>query len=112
MPPPGEYKTVQARILAYAQEIGWSFVPRDEAEQCRELRPRLTCAVRAAVITSRHGIHGAADAFHRDRSDRFRQGATSANRCANIRACCLSVELGKLSGREQNTRWRGELDDS
>jgi hypothetical protein len=23
MPLPGEHKTVQARILAYAQEIGW-----------------------------------------------------------------------------------------
>jgi hypothetical protein len=23
---PTEYKTVQARILAYAQEIGWTFV--------------------------------------------------------------------------------------
>ena len=32
MPSPGEYKTVQARILAYAQEIGWSFVSREEAE--------------------------------------------------------------------------------
>ena len=35
MPSPGEYKTVQARILAYTQEIGWSFVPRDEAERRR-----------------------------------------------------------------------------
>ena len=26
---PTEYKTVQARILAYAQEIGWTYVPRD-----------------------------------------------------------------------------------
>ena len=24
---PGEHKTVQARILAYAQEIGWRCVP-------------------------------------------------------------------------------------
>ena len=31
MPAPGEHKTVQSRILAYAQEIGWTFVPRDEA---------------------------------------------------------------------------------
>jgi len=30
---PGEHKTVQARILAYAQEIGWRFVPRAEAEK-------------------------------------------------------------------------------
>jgi type I restriction enzyme R subunit len=35
MPSPGEHKTVQARILAYAQEIGWTFVPRDEAERRR-----------------------------------------------------------------------------
>lgn len=35
MPSPGEHKTVQARILAYAQDIGWIFVPRDEAERRR-----------------------------------------------------------------------------
>jgi type I restriction enzyme R subunit len=38
---PGEHKTVQARILAYAQEIGWTFVPRDQAEQrrgCAEIK--------------------------------------------------------------------------
>jgi type I restriction enzyme R subunit len=29
MPGPGEHKTVQARILNYAQEIGWTYVPRD-----------------------------------------------------------------------------------
>ena len=32
---PTEYKTVQARILKYAQEIGWTFVPREQAEQRR-----------------------------------------------------------------------------
>ncbi|MBH0177232.1 MAG: HsdR family type I site-specific deoxyribonuclease [Nitrospira sp.] len=35
MPSPGEHKTVQARILAYAQEIGWIYVPRGEAERRR-----------------------------------------------------------------------------
>ena len=34
MPKPGEHKTVQARILKYAQEVGWSYVSRTEAE-CR-----------------------------------------------------------------------------
>jgi type I restriction enzyme R subunit len=29
---PSEQKTVQARIFAYVQEIGWSLVSRDEAE--------------------------------------------------------------------------------
>jgi hypothetical protein len=42
MPAPGEHKTaclcvfarrqVQARILKYAQEIGWKFVSRGDAE--------------------------------------------------------------------------------
>ena len=35
MPKPGEHKTVQARILAYAQEIGWTYVSRAEAERRR-----------------------------------------------------------------------------
>ncbi len=32
MPAPGEFKTVQAPILAYAQEVGWTYVPRGQAE--------------------------------------------------------------------------------
>ena len=35
MPKPGEHKTVQARILQYAQEIGWTYVPRAQAEKRR-----------------------------------------------------------------------------
>lgn len=35
MPTPGEHKTVQARILGYAEAIGWTLVPREEAEQRR-----------------------------------------------------------------------------
>jgi type I restriction enzyme R subunit len=35
MPTPGEHKTVQARILAYAEAIGWTLVSREEAEQRR-----------------------------------------------------------------------------
>ncbi len=32
---PSEHKTVQTRILAYAHEVGWSFVSREEAEKRR-----------------------------------------------------------------------------
>jgi len=39
MPVPGEHKTVQARILAYVQEIGWTYVPRAEAEARRGFDP-------------------------------------------------------------------------
>ncbi len=35
MPTPSEHKTVQARILTYAEAIGWTFVSREEAEQRR-----------------------------------------------------------------------------
>lgn len=35
MPLPGEHKTVQARILKYAQEIGWTYVARTAAEARR-----------------------------------------------------------------------------
>jgi len=36
MSKPGERKTVQARILRYAQDIGWSIVTRADAEQRRD----------------------------------------------------------------------------
>ena len=39
MPAPGEHKTVQTRILKYAQEIGWTFVTRPEAEARRGFDP-------------------------------------------------------------------------
>ena len=39
MPTPTEHKTVQARILQYAQEIGWTYVPRAEAEARRGFDP-------------------------------------------------------------------------
>ena len=39
MPKPGEHKTVQARIIAYAQEIGWTYVSRAEAERRRGFDP-------------------------------------------------------------------------
>ena len=38
MPKPGEHKTVQSRIIQYAGEIGWTFVPRVEAEARRGFR--------------------------------------------------------------------------
>jgi type I restriction enzyme R subunit len=39
MTTPGEHKTVQARILKYAQDIGWTLVPRHEAERRRGFDP-------------------------------------------------------------------------
>ncbi len=39
MPTPTEHKTVRARILEYAEDIGWSVVPREVAEQQRGFDP-------------------------------------------------------------------------
>ncbi|MBK5967909.1 MULTISPECIES: type I restriction endonuclease subunit R [Thiorhodovibrio] len=47
MPTPREHKTVQARILEYAQAVGWTFVPREEAEQRRGFDPDVPVADRA-----------------------------------------------------------------
>lgn len=47
MSKPGEHKTVQARILAYAQEVGWTIVSREEAEQRRGFAPDVPPADRA-----------------------------------------------------------------
>ena len=47
MPTPEEHKTVQARILEYAESIGWTFVSREEAEQRRGFDPEVPPAERA-----------------------------------------------------------------
>ncbi|MBP6421945.1 MAG: hypothetical protein KA271_03535 [Propionivibrio sp.] len=47
MPTPGELKTVQARILGYAEAIGWTLVSREEAEQRRGFDPNVPPADRA-----------------------------------------------------------------
>lgn len=39
MPRPGEHRTVQARLLQYAQDVGWTYVPRAEAEARRGFDP-------------------------------------------------------------------------
>lgn len=44
---PGEHKTVQARILAYAESIGWTLVSREEADQRRGFDPDAPPADRA-----------------------------------------------------------------
>jgi type I restriction enzyme, R subunit len=47
MSKPGEHKTVQARVLAYAEAIGWTIVSREEAEQRRGFDPDVPPADRA-----------------------------------------------------------------
>ena len=47
MPKPGEHETVQARILEYAETIGWKIVSRKEAEQRRWFDPNASPKDRA-----------------------------------------------------------------
>lgn len=51
MPSTGEHKTVQVRILEYAEEIGWTFVSRVEAERRRGFDPKLPTPERAEVCS-------------------------------------------------------------
>ena len=44
---PGEHKTVQARILKYAQDVGWTVLSREEAEQRRRFDPDMPRKKRA-----------------------------------------------------------------
>ena len=48
---PGEHKTVQARILEYAEDIGWTFVPRGEAERRRGFDPEASPKNRAKGVS-------------------------------------------------------------
>ena len=67
MTKPGEHKTVQSRILAYAQEIGWTYVPRAEAERRRDFDPAAaTLAERARKASLFFGdlLHAQVRAFN------------------------------------------------
>ena len=48
---PGEHKTVQVRILKYAEEIGWMVVPREEAEARRGFDPEAVAKDRAKGVS-------------------------------------------------------------
>ncbi len=52
MPTPGEYKTVQSRILKYAQEIGWTYVSRSKAESRRGFDPSASSPAEQAAKAS------------------------------------------------------------
>ena len=54
MPTPGEHKTVQARILAYAQEIGWIPQSRDEADRRRGFNPQIAQIFTDSESTASH----------------------------------------------------------
>ena len=75
MPAPTEHKTVQARILTYAQEIGWTYVPRAKAEVRRGFSPHPNplpasgareCAERARTASLYFGdlLHAQVRAFN------------------------------------------------
>ena len=50
MPKPGEHKTVQARILEYARQIGWTYVPRAEAVRVQPHASNLSAAAQGGSL--------------------------------------------------------------
>ena len=50
---PGEHKTVQARILKYATDIGWTFVSRYACIPCMDVLPACTPFRSQCVTASR-----------------------------------------------------------
>ena len=50
MPKPTEHKSVQARILKYAFEIGWNIIPRTEAEKRRGFYPETSIKTNNASL--------------------------------------------------------------
>ncbi|HYJ89394.1 MAG TPA: type I restriction endonuclease, partial [Pyrinomonadaceae bacterium] len=66
MPTSGEHKTVQARILHYAQEIGWCYVPRAECEERRGFDSDSSTAQESARSSSLFGdlLHSQVLAFN------------------------------------------------
>ena len=60
MPAPSEHKTVQARILQYAQEIGWTHVPFAETKTRRCFDPDRTMpegGMRHPLMTAQIRVH-------------------------------------------------------
>ncbi|MDR0683133.1 MAG: hypothetical protein LBG15_14980 [Dysgonamonadaceae bacterium] len=47
---PNEHKSVQARILKYAEEIGWTFVSQGEAEPANLLRIIFIAMLIASIV--------------------------------------------------------------
>ena len=117
MPLPSEHKTVQARILTYAQAIGWTFVPREQAEQrrgstpaspplslffddlldakVREFNPRYTEAEDTLLGQFRHlhtNIHGNR-AFVEHPDQLQRQGGMDLPQPQNAIAACFRERL-------------------
>lgn len=70
---PGEHKTVQARILAYAQEIGWTYIPRSEAEKRRGFDHSKTAPAEQAVDASPY-FEDLLDALVRKLNPRYAEG--------------------------------------
>jgi hypothetical protein len=57
MPTPSERKTIQARILAYAKELGRAVVPREAAERRRRFDAEATGSERANFTRTHRNAH-------------------------------------------------------
>lgn len=114
MPTPGEHKTVQARILTYAETIGWTFVPREEAEQRRGFDPDVPPADRArnrslflddlldAKLREFNPLYAEAEGallgqFRHLHTDIYGNLDRLINRAAHIARCCDKARQNSLT---------------
>ncbi|QLH51885.1 MAG: hypothetical protein HWD57_20380 [Candidatus Accumulibacter cognatus] len=86
MPTPCEHKTVQARILGYAEAIGWTLVPREEAEQRRDFDPDVPPADRDLLGQFRH-LH----------TDLYGNRARPINQIAHIAMNCDKADQSQIT---------------
>lgn len=92
---PGEHKTVQARILHYAQEIRWTYVSREEAKRRRRILPHPTHPPKRAREMMEHQLMTAQIRVHD--LDLERDSATAC--CRNWRRDVSTGGVGNSCDR-------------
>lgn len=116
MSKPSPHKTVQSRILAFAQAIGWTLAPRDETELQRGFDPEVPISDRAKyrslffdeVLDARvrEFMPGYAEAGYM-LCGRFRQRKPNSPKSTLFAAISSSAErLGDTYPLDANESWR------
>ena len=84
----GEHKTDQARIIAYAEEIGWTYVPCEEADRRRGFDPDGATLEDRAWLASLYFddlLHAQAELYEAARSGEIVRSVSLADLCYALR---------------------------
>ena len=112
MAKPTEHKTVQTRILAYAQEIGWKYVPREEAERRRRFFPLPKDAAREMMeyqlMVAQIRVHDLdlGDILQQSAAEigegTFQPTVVGNGRDRSLLGCCASGGMSEFAGRKHS----------